>query len=89
MLALSAARRAPAKVPRAVVFSRNFSAFLDKYSAHVKERADMGIVPKPLDAPTVAELVKLLEKPPKGEEAQLKQLIQVNFSWGAHTARKH
>jgi aconitate hydratase 2/2-methylisocitrate dehydratase len=52
------------------------SAFLDKINAHVQERAKLGIVPKPLEAPSVAELVKLLENPPKGEEKQLLSLLQ-------------
>ena len=37
------------------------------YDKHVAERAEMGVVPKPLDPKQCAELCKLLQDPPKGE----------------------
>ncbi len=48
---------------------------LEQYRQHVKERAEMGIPPKPLDAQQVADLVELLKNPPAGEEAFLLDLI--------------
>lgn len=41
---------------------------LEAYRKHVEERATQGIVPQPLNAEQAAELVKLLENPPKSEE---------------------
>ncbi|GAA6139645.1 bifunctional aconitate hydratase 2/2-methylisocitrate dehydratase [Arenicella sp. 4NH20-0111] len=48
---------------------------LEAYRAHVAERAEMGIVPKPLDATQVAELIELLKNPPAGEEEFLMDLF--------------
>ncbi len=48
---------------------------LEAYRKHVAERAELGIVPKPLDAAQVAELVELLKNPPKGEEQFILDLI--------------
>jgi aconitate hydratase 2/2-methylisocitrate dehydratase len=48
---------------------------LEAYRNHVEERAHEGIVPKPLNADQVNELVKLLRDPPAGEEAFLLDLI--------------
>lgn len=39
-------------------------AVLEAYRKHVAERAAEGVVPKPLDAHQVAELVKLVQNPP-------------------------
>lgn len=41
---------------------------LEAYRAHVAERAEAGIVPKPLDAEQTAGLIELLKAPPAGEE---------------------
>jgi len=41
----------------------------------VAERAALGVVPKPISAAQCAELTKLLENPPKGEEDFLLDLI--------------
>lgn len=41
---------------------------LEAYRAHVAERAEMGIVPEPLNAEQVASLIELLKNPPAGEE---------------------
>jgi hypothetical protein len=54
---------------------RNASTFKVAYEKHVAERAAMGIVPKPINAQQMAELAKLLQDPPKGEEAMLLDLI--------------
>ena len=48
---------------------------LEAYRAHVQERAELGIPPKPLDPEWTAELVELLKSPPAGEEAFLLDLI--------------
>lgn len=41
---------------------------LKEYREHVAERAAQGIIPKPLNATQVAELVELIKTPPKTEE---------------------
>lgn len=48
---------------------------LEHYRQHVKERAAEGIVPKPLNADQVAELINLLKNPPAGEDAFLLDLL--------------
>ena len=55
-------------------YSEEFS-LLQEYRKHVAERAELGIVPLPLFAQQVAELVELLKKPPAGEEEFLLDLI--------------
>ena len=41
---------------------------LKEYKAHVKERAEQGIPPLPLNAEQVASLLELIKGPPSGEE---------------------
>ena len=48
---------------------------LQEYRKHVAERAKLGIVPLPLSAKQVADLVELLKTPPAGEEEFLLDLI--------------
>ena len=48
---------------------------LKAYRAHVAERAQLGIVPLPLDTKQVRELTALFEAPPAGEEAFLRDLL--------------
>jgi len=48
---------------------------LEAYRAHVQERAELGIPPKPLDPEWTAQLVELLKSPPAGEEEFLLDLI--------------
>ncbi|MGR9046123.1 MAG: bifunctional aconitate hydratase 2/2-methylisocitrate dehydratase [Gammaproteobacteria bacterium] len=48
---------------------------LQQYRKHVEERAAEGVVPKPLSAEQVAELVELIKQPPSGEEAFLLDLL--------------
>lgn len=48
---------------------------LEAYRKHVAERAAEGVVPKPLNANQVADLINLLKNPPAGEEAFLVDLI--------------
>ncbi|TQV87334.1 bifunctional aconitate hydratase 2/2-methylisocitrate dehydratase [Aliikangiella coralliicola] len=48
---------------------------LQAYREHVRERAEQGIVPKPLSAEQMADLVELLKAPPTGEEEFLLDLL--------------
>ena len=48
---------------------------LQEYRKHVEERAAEGIVPKPLDAEQVAQLVELVKNPPAGEEEFILDLL--------------
>ncbi len=59
---------------------------LEAYRKHVKERAELGVVPKPLDAEQTAALVELLKSPPKGEEQFLLDLISNRIPAGVDEA---
>ncbi|CAG9000216.1 MAG: Aconitate hydratase B [Candidatus Celerinatantimonas neptuna] len=59
---------------------------LEAYREHVQERADLGIVPKPLDAEQVAGLVELLKNPPVGEESVLLDLLENRIPPGVDEA---
>ena len=48
---------------------------LQEYRKHVEERAAEGVVPKPLDASQVAELVELIKSPPAGEDEFILDLL--------------
>lgn len=48
---------------------------LQAYRDHVKERAEQGIVPKPISAEQMTDLVELLKTPPAGEEAFILDLL--------------
>jgi aconitate hydratase 2/2-methylisocitrate dehydratase len=48
---------------------------LEAYRQHVAERAEQGIVPKPLNAEQVAGLIELLKSPPAGDEEFILDLI--------------
>ena len=48
---------------------------LKEYKAHVKERAEKGIPPLPLNAEQVASLVELIKEPPSGEEDFILDLL--------------
>ena len=48
---------------------------LEAYRQHVAEREAEGIVPKPLNAAQVAELVELIKSPPPGEEETIMTLL--------------
>ncbi len=57
-----------------------FSSFeeiivLKAYHQHVEDRAQQGILPKPLNAAQTAELVELLKNPEQGTEEELLDLI--------------
>ena len=59
---------------------------LKAYRDHVAERAEMGIVPKPLDANQVADLIELLKSPPEGEEEFLLELFTERVPAGVDQA---
>ncbi|KAJ1493642.1 aconitate B N-terminal domain-containing protein [Baffinella frigidus] len=56
--------------------ARFASSFKTAYDAKVAERTKQKIVPMPILAEECSELVKLLENPPKGEEAFLMDLLE-------------
>lgn len=55
--------------------SRSASTFKADYDGALAERAQQGIVMKPMDAEQTSKLVELLKSPPKGEEAFLVDLL--------------
>ena len=55
---------------------------MDAYLKHVEERKAQGIPPRPLDPEQTAEVVKLLQKPPKGQEQFLLDLLRNRVSPG-------
>ena len=59
---------------------------LKAYRAHVAERAEMGIVPEPLNANQVADLIELLKNPPAGEEDVLMDLFTNRIPAGVDQA---
>jgi len=59
---------------------------LENYRKHVEERAAQGIVPKPLNADQVSELIELLKAPPTGEEETLLELISERVPPGVDEA---
>ena len=59
---------------------------LEAYRKHVDERAQEGIVPKPLSAEQVNELVELLREPPAGEESVLLDLLTERVPAGVDEA---
>lgn len=59
---------------------------LKEYRAHVEERAKQGIVPLPLNAEQVADLIELLKNPPAGEEDFLMELFTQRVPAGVDQA---
>ena len=59
---------------------------LEAYRNHVAERAEHGVVPKPLSAEQVAELVELLKAPPAGEEEFILDLLSNRVPAGVDEA---
>lgn len=59
---------------------------LEAYRQHVAEREAEGVVPKPLSAAQVAELVELVKSPPKGEEEFLMELLTERVPAGVDDA---
>jgi aconitate hydratase 2 / 2-methylisocitrate dehydratase len=62
------------------------NAVLEAYRQHVAERSELGIVPKPLTAAQVNELVELLKAPPAGEGEFLLDLISNRVPAGVDDA---
>jgi len=86
-LAARIQRAAARRVSFSPSFARYFSSsFKTEYEAHVKERADMGIVPLPLNAKQVADVVELLKAPPAGEEEYLLNLFKQRVPPGVDEA---
>ena len=61
---------------------------IDAYLMHEKERNAQGIPALPLNADQAAELCKLLQKPPKGQEQFLLGLLKERISPGVDPAAK-
>ncbi len=59
---------------------------LQEYRKHVEERAAEGIVPKPLNAEQVSQLVDLIKNPPAGEEDFLLELLSERVPPGVDDA---
>ncbi|MFT4813355.1 MAG: aconitate hydratase 2/2-methylisocitrate dehydratase [Paracoccaceae bacterium] len=59
---------------------------LEAYRAHVAERAEIGVVPKPLSAEQVADLIELLKSPPAGEGEFILDLISNRVPAGVDEA---
>ncbi|GLP97453.1 bifunctional aconitate hydratase 2/2-methylisocitrate dehydratase [Paraferrimonas sedimenticola] len=59
---------------------------LEAYRTHVAERAELGIVPKPLDAQQVAELIELVKNPPAGEQEFILDLLENRIPPGVDEA---
>jgi len=59
---------------------------LNAYREHVNERAQQGIVPKPISAEQMSELVELLKNPPVGEEDFLLDLLSNRVPAGVDQA---
>ncbi len=59
---------------------------LENYRKHVAERADQGVVPKPLDTKQVADLCELFKNPPAGEESTLLDLLENRIPAGVDEA---
>ncbi|RLV58600.1 bifunctional aconitate hydratase 2/2-methylisocitrate dehydratase [Parashewanella curva] len=59
---------------------------LEAYRKHVEERAAEGVVPKPLDAQQVADLIELLKNPPAGEEEIILDLFENRIPPGVDEA---
>lgn len=84
----SACRASPVVQARHAVplGARWLSAFRDEYEAHVTERAQQGIVPKPLSAEWTSQVVELLKKPPAGEGEFLLELFKERVPPGVDEA---
>ena len=59
---------------------------LTDYRKHAAERAEQGLIPKPLSAEWTAGLVELLKNPPAGEEAFLLGLLENRVPAGVDEA---
>jgi len=59
---------------------------LEAYREHVKQRAEQGIVPKPISAEQMSALVELIKNPPAGEEEFLSDLLSNRVPAGVDQA---
>ncbi len=59
---------------------------IDAYLKHVEERKAQGVPPRPLDPEQTKDVCKLLQKPPKGQEQFLLDLLQNRVSPGVDPA---
>ncbi|MGV0036646.1 MAG: bifunctional aconitate hydratase 2/2-methylisocitrate dehydratase [Candidatus Azotimanducaceae bacterium WSBS_2022_MAG_OTU7] len=59
---------------------------LKAYRQHIEERSTEGVVPKPLNAEQVNELVELLKNPPAGEENFITDLLENRIPAGVDDA---
>jgi aconitate hydratase 2/2-methylisocitrate dehydratase len=59
---------------------------LKAYRQHVEERAAHGVIPKPLNAQQVNELVELFKNPPAGEEDFITDLLENRIPAGVDDA---
>ncbi len=59
---------------------------LEAYRTHAAERKELGVVPLPLNADQVAELIELLKNPPAGEEEFIVDLISNRVPAGVDEA---
>lgn len=59
---------------------------LEAYQKHIEDRAQLGIVPKPLSAEQTAQLIQLLKSPPQGQEDVLLDLLSQRVPPGVDEA---
>lgn len=59
---------------------------LENYRKHVQERAEQGVVPKPLDANQTAQLIELVKNPPAGQEEFILDLLANRIPAGVDEA---
>ncbi|GBG26504.1 Homoaconitase, mitochondrial [Hondaea fermentalgiana] len=69
-----------------MISAREFSAFMDAYDEHVEERKAEDIVPRPLNAEQMSDLVEQLKNPEKGEEERLVELLESRVPPGVDEA---
>lgn len=74
------------KMPLFSINQRSFSAFMDGYNKHVEERKQEGIVPQPLSAQQVSDLVEQLQNPEDAEKAELMNLLETRVPPGVDDA---
>ncbi len=66
--------------------ARSMSSFKTEYDNASIERSKTGVVPKPLDAKQVGQLVELIKSPPAGEESFLLDLLTSRIPAGVDEA---
>ena len=71
---------------KSLIVNDEETTVLEAYRAHVAERAEQGIPPKPLNAEQTAALVELLKNPPAGEKDTLVELLENRIPPGVDEA---